>query len=204
MKKSSRKIMKKAYNCKTNNDIIQLYDKLGGDCQTVLLDGGYDAPNSISVAMNKVIDKNSLILDVGCGTGLLAEYLKIHGFYNIEGMDVLESMVNICKRKKLYKNVICQDARKSQDELNEKYDVVVGCGMFTVAHLNPKYLINLFNWIKKGGVMIASCTEPVINIFEREVLKIDRLICEDVICKEKMTLNYENGYSYKIYFLRKK
>lgn len=203
MKKTSKDVMQKAYNCKTNDESIQLYNELGSRCQEVLLDGGYDAPNSIAVVMNTIVDKDSLILDVGCGTGLLAEYLRIHGFYNIHGMDALENMVSICRRKKLYKKVINQDARNIQAELNERYDVVVGCGMFTIAHLNPKYLINLFNWLKDDGLLIASCTNPIINDFERQISKIDRLSYEDIIEKEKMTPNYKKGYSYKIYLLRK-
>ena len=49
--------------------------------------------------------KDCEIIDIGCGTGLVAEKLISLGFSNITGLDVSSKMIAIAKRKGIYKKL---------------------------------------------------------------------------------------------------
>lgn len=206
MKEESFKIMKEAYQCKNNEETLKMYDRIASVCQEVLLDGGYDAPNSIASLVNKyVLNKTYTILDVGCGTGLVAEYLRIYGFNNIHGLDALNKMIQICSSKKLYKKLyklkIGQDKKEA---LNKKYKTVIGCGIFTKSHINPKYFEDLLYWVETKGLLVISVTDPVLKEIDEKIRKFkNEVSIVEKIHKESMTTNYKEGYSYKIFILEK-
>ena len=61
------------------------------------------------------------ILDAGCGTGLLLDYIDIPP-ENYVGWDISEEMVSIAQCKHPHHKFVCRDITASSEE---KYDVVV-------------------------------------------------------------------------------
>lgn len=52
---------------------------------------GYKAPLwAVDYLLHLKLDKNVRILDVCCGTGLVARYAKEHGYINIDALDSSE------------------------------------------------------------------------------------------------------------------
>ncbi len=66
---------------------------------------GYAYPRELKkILIDKIrINKNAKILDAGCGTGYVAETLKDLNFSNIVGLDYSQDMLNVAKKKKIYK-----------------------------------------------------------------------------------------------------
>ena len=59
-----------------------------------MVDWNYTAPQeTVSVMKKYVFNKNSKILDAGCGTGLVGIELKKYGYTNIEGVDFSQNML---------------------------------------------------------------------------------------------------------------
>ena len=87
--------------------------------------------------------KNSKILDFGCGTGYLYEFLKkkykFQGKYT--GYDISSEMIKLAKKK--YTNARFEKKDIFQKSINEKFDYIIINGTF-----NYKFNNN-FNWIKK-------------------------------------------------------
>jgi SAM-dependent methyltransferase len=71
------------------------------------------------------------ILDVGCGTGLLKEYLDREGLGHVRytGVDIVEGMVELCRRK--FPGAAFQHVRRA-DEVAGTFDVVLLSGTFNI------------------------------------------------------------------------
>lgn len=50
-------------------------------------------------------DKNSEIIDIGCGTGLSGQETILKGFDNIDGSDFSKKMLEQAKLKKIYRSL---------------------------------------------------------------------------------------------------
>lgn len=70
------------------------------------------------------IKKDSKILDLGAGTGLVTEGIVKEGYNNITLADISEEELKIAKNKDLLKNAKCQTIDLTKDEIIGKFDVV--------------------------------------------------------------------------------
>jgi SAM-dependent methyltransferase len=71
------------------------------------------------------------ILDVGCGTGLLKEYLDREGLSAVRytGVDIVEGMVDLCRRK--FPAAAFHHVQRA-DEVEGTFDVVLLSGTFNI------------------------------------------------------------------------
>ena len=84
--------------------------------------GYYPMPKCFVNVLPK--EKHAKILDIGCGFGFTLQDLKNLGYTNIRGVDILQSVVEYCKKKGLEVEKIgdiIRYSRKSKD----KYDLVI-------------------------------------------------------------------------------
>lgn len=44
-------------------------------------------------------DKDARLIDIGCGAGLLLNYLLKKGYFNLEGIDILPGQIEFAKEK---------------------------------------------------------------------------------------------------------
>ena len=60
-----------------------------------MIDWNYTGPKETAAAFNKYQqNKDALILDAGCGTGLVAQELEKFGFNNFHGIDLSQDLLN--------------------------------------------------------------------------------------------------------------
>ena len=77
--------------------------------------------------------KGKSILDVGCGTGSLLEYLILKGIeVSYTGVDILESMIEVAINKFPDGNFICTDIFKQNYFKKKSFDVVFSSGIFNL------------------------------------------------------------------------
>lgn len=120
------------------------------------------------------IKKDDLILDAGCGIGILALAFRLLG-YNIEGVDkyVFKSgndffFGDLAKLRQIWLehglNIIDKDILA--DEIGKKYSVVISIA--TLEHQkNVKLFLNkLLNYLEKGGFIYID-TPNVANLLNR-------------------------------------
>ena len=74
---------------------------------------------NLKKALN-IIDKDSKILDVGCGFGSKIEFLNTLGFLNITGVEINQETVKSCQNKGL--NVY---HTSSFEKLDTQYDLIL-------------------------------------------------------------------------------
>ncbi|XP_077448232.1 methyltransferase-like protein 27 isoform X2 [Stigmatopora argus] len=92
------------------------------------------------------------VLDVACGTGMVAKMMKKEGFQHFVGVDGSEGMLQRARQSGLYRDV--KKALIGDGPLpvaSDEYDVVVITGALSSSHLPPKVIRELCRVAKAGG-----------------------------------------------------
>ena len=90
--------------------------------------------------ISKLIDKNSHVLDVGCGDGVLMEFLVKEKKVNIRGIEISKAKVQNCIAKGL--TIIEGNAEEDLKQFPDKsFDYVI-LSQTLQAFLNPEKVIN--------------------------------------------------------------
>lgn len=107
------------------------------------------------------------LLDVGCGTGNLLEYINSKGIeLSYTGVDILEKMIEKAKSKRLNAEFIKVDIFKNTIFKDQSFDVIYSSGIFNLNLGNNKdFLINalkLFMRLSSDTVVfnLLHCNSP--------------------------------------------
>ena len=99
----------------------------------------------------ELIEKEKKVLDVGCGDGILMEFLKNNKNTNIRGLEISKSKVQECIAKGL--TVIEGNAEKDLAQFPDKsFDYVV-LSQTLQAFLNPELVINELLRVGKKAIV---------------------------------------------------
>lgn len=96
------------------------------------------------------------VLDVGAGTGLVAEGLGSAGIEPIYAVDLSEEMLAVAARKGLYRALIAADVTGPVDLPGTPYAGIVSAGTFTLGHLGPDALLPIFELAAPGALFVIS------------------------------------------------
>ena len=151
------------YKIKTTEELLKYYqnwtdkNKYNKD----MVDWKYTAPKeTVSVLSKYALNKNSKILDAGCGTGLVGIELKKYGYSNIEGVDFSQSMLDLVPQN-IYKKIEKIDLNKPLKFKNNIYDVVMCVGTFTYGHVKPHALNEIIRVTKSKGIICFTVNEGI-------------------------------------------
>ena len=170
--------LESAYDLKSPKDNIELYSVWA---ETYDMDFINEMQYKLhfSVADEFILNGGAgLVLDVGAGTGALAQALLKKGKFSIEATDISEEMQKIAKSKKIYKRSFLSDLTKEIPVDNSFYDGVVSSGTFTHGHVGPSSIGELVRVTKPGGLITISINEKhwIAFDFESEVEKLNKYI----------------------------
>lgn len=98
------------------------------------------------------------LLDVGCGTGNLLEYIQSRGIHvKYTGVDILDKMIKKAKKKNLGADFLHVDIFKENRFEDHSFDVIYASGIFNLnLGNNREFLINaldLFLRLSSGAVV---------------------------------------------------
>ena len=170
--------LESAYDLKSPKDNIELYSVWA---ETYDMDFINEMQYKLhfSVADEFILNGGEgLVLDVGAGTGALAQALLQKGKFSIEATDISEEMLKIAKSKNIYKRSFLSDLTKEIPVDNSFYDGVVSSGTFTHGHVGPSSIGELVRVTKPGGLITISINEKhwIAFDFESEVEKLNKYI----------------------------
>ncbi|MDP4093120.1 MAG: methyltransferase domain-containing protein [Bacillota bacterium] len=95
------------------------------------------------ILSNSVDLRRRKLLDVGCGTGNLAEFILNRNIdIKYTGIDILEDMISLAKRKNLKADFYCMDIFKSNPFFEGSFDVVYSSGIFNLDLGNNKSFLS--------------------------------------------------------------
>lgn len=106
--------------------------------------------------------EHSVILDAGCGTGELLEYVSKKGYKFMYGVDLSKDMIIFCQEK-------IPNCRVKEGDLliPMTYDKATFHQIFltgdTIYHVDDKLklLYNLYNWLVPNGYLILHLYDPI-------------------------------------------
>ena len=126
-----------------------------------MVDWNYTAPQeTVSVLKKYALNKNSKILDAGCGTGLVGIELKKYRYLKIEEVDFSQSMLDLVPQN-IYKKIEKIDLNKPLKFKNNIYDVVMCVGTFTYGHVKPHALDEIIRITKNKGLICFTINEGI-------------------------------------------
>ena len=147
-----------AYGVETPDDSRDLYARWASTYESgFIADNGYVYHLGVAGAFAGVATaSDGPVLDVGCGTGLVGEYLAAHGFSAIDGLDFSPQMLAVAAQKALYRELIKANLNGDLDLPDQIYDAAISCGTFTHGHVGAGALDEILRLLKPGGVF--ACT----------------------------------------------
>ncbi len=121
---------------------------------------GYIAPREIAGVLKTAISPDAEILDIGAGTGLVAENLR---GLTVDALDITPEMLNVARAKGLYRNLVQGDLTKMLDIADASYDAVISCGTFTHGHVGPECFPELLRITRPGALFVCGTIAPVLD-----------------------------------------
>ena len=186
---SSKKGLNDAYSVKTPEDNIKLYKVWASSYDDDFAKkNDYRSPVLISNYYDKYSNKNDVpVLDVGAGTGLIAEVMNKKNTIDIDAIDISPEMLESAKSKNCYKKLIEADLTKNLDIDNNYYGAIVSAGTFTHGHIGPNALDELLRVTKPSGLFVITIHSKVYvnQNFEQKFQDINEQITDLTFHEEK-------------------
>ena len=145
----------KVLNAKSLKDISEAYGVWAKTYDQDLLENfGYQAPaRSVELLLKYLPIEEAIVLDAGCGTGLVGQLLSKVRKFRIDGADYSQSMLGEAQAKGCYRALHQVDLNQPLQTAAGTYDAVICIGTFTLGHVQPEALREMVRVTKSGGVI---------------------------------------------------
>ena len=151
------------YKLKTTEEVMKYYDEWGekDKYNKDMLQWNYTGPEECVETLSRYQkNKDILIFDAGCGTGLVGIKLKRNGFINFHGADLSQTLLDSIP-KDLYQKLEKADLNKPIQIESNLYDVIMCVGTFTFGHVKPIALDEFVRITKPGGLICFTINEGI-------------------------------------------
>ncbi|MDA7572912.1 class I SAM-dependent methyltransferase [Candidatus Pelagibacter sp.] len=151
------------YKLKTTKEVMDFYDEWGNEDKynKDMVDWDYSGPKeTVSIFKKYAENKDMLIFDAGCGTGLVGKELQKFGYNNFHGADLSKTLLNTIP-KNLYKKLDKVDLNQPIKISDNYYDAVMCVGTFTYAHVKADALDEFVRITKNEGLICFTINEGI-------------------------------------------
>lgn len=121
---------------------------------------GFVAPRRIAELYLAEAQGDVPILDIGAGTGLVAEHLCGE---TTDAFDITPQMLEVARKKGIYRTLIEGDLLAPLDLPDDTYGGVISCGTFTHGHVGPDCLPELLRVTRSGGLFVCGTIPKVFD-----------------------------------------
>lgn len=172
---------------KKSDDVAKYYDNWANDYNETLADWHYDAPEQIASMLRSKLSPKSVILDVGCGTGLSGKALYTAGFASIDGIDVSRRSLEIAGTSGVYRTLREMDLNRLPISIpDSEYDGLACVGVLTYLTDSIGTLREFSRIVRSGGVV--ALTQRSDLFLEREFQNVlEGLLNEGLITKTRIS-----------------
>lgn len=190
------------YEAETSEDLAEAYSKwcalYDRDTLKVM---GYVGPQTAAAMLDAYLDsKKSRVLDAGCGTGLVGEFLHSFGYNQIDAMDYSTDMLGEAEKKCVYNRLIQADMNDKLNIPDDYYDATICVGTFTYAHVGPRAFEELVRvtrpdgyicfTIRDGAYQEYNYREKMLALEAEEQWELQELWEKDYLVNESVTAKF--------------
>lgn len=149
-----------AYDIHGPEDARRLYDDWAETYDQSFGTGwGYVAPRRIAEIYRTEMGQDNLpVLDIGAGTGLVAEHL---GGLAVDGFDISPEMLAEAEKKGVYRQTLQGDLTAPLAIADQTYGGIICCGTFTHGHVGPECLPELLRITQPGALFVCGTIPAV-------------------------------------------
>ena len=140
--------------------IVEHYNDVSENYEKIYLTAGYHDPKKSAELTKEVIGDNAttaVVLDMGCGTGLVGQFLKEFGFQTIDGIDASAGMLEQARKKESYRELHDMFLGKPEtfpEHFHNKYDAITAVGILAEGHLDCSVFDEMLLALKQGGYAV--------------------------------------------------
>lgn len=145
------------YDAKAPDEVAALYDGWAEAYDADMARAGYRHPAiGLALLARHAPRGAGPVLDAGCGTGLLGDWLGILGFAPVEGLDLSEGMLAVARRKGAYAALHRLALGTALPFPDGHYAAVISTGVFTTGHVGAEGLPELVRIVRPGGAIVLT------------------------------------------------
>ena len=145
------------YDAKGPQEIAALYDKWAESYDDEMAKAAYRHPSvGLALLARHAPRGTGPVLDAGCGTGLLGDWLGILGFAPVEGLDLSEGMLAKARAKGAYAHLHQLALGGPLPFADGQFAAVISTGVFTTGHVGAEALPELLRITAPGGVIVLT------------------------------------------------
>src|SRR5699024_10024092 len=120
--------------------IKNYYDAWAQTYDDEIAASGYRAPAWVAEQAAALLpDKNAVVLDAGCGTGLTGQALQNKGYARLTGIDLSAQSLEIARAKQCYEQLQQQDLGHALPFTEDRFDAITCVGTLTYIN-NARHL----------------------------------------------------------------
>ena len=151
------------YKLNSKEKVLEYYDNWTKNSKfnQDMVNWKYLAPiNSIKLFKQYALNKHIKILDAGCGSGLVGIELNKEGYFNIDGVDFSQSMLDLIPPQ-IYKSIELVDLNEPLNFKDDSFDAIICVGTFTYGHVKAHALDEFIRVTKKNGYICFTVNEGI-------------------------------------------
>lgn len=145
------------YDAKAPAEIAALYDGWAASYDAEMAQAGYRHPSiGLALLARHAPRGTGPVLDAGCGTGLLGNWLGILGFAPVEGLDLSQGMLDAARAKGCYAALHRLALGEALPFADGQFAAVISTGVFTTGHVGAEGLPELVRVTRRGGPIVLT------------------------------------------------
>ena len=165
LENTPEQLLARAYALRGNDldETLKLYADWAETYDQTMLEGlAYCSPQRIATLAAVTESRRDVrVLDVGCGTGLLANSLRANGFDRVDGLDYSAPMLSVAQREGRIDKAFLRNLNEKLEIGAECYDILASTGTFTHGHVGAGCLPELLALLVPGGYLICTVHRDV-------------------------------------------
>ncbi|XP_053562312.1 methyltransferase-like protein 27 isoform X1 [Bombina bombina] len=170
-----RNVIASAHKDCTPAQKLQFYDHWAQEYEEDVSVLEYNAPRLAALALDSVCDahrESQLVLDVACGTGLVAQELQHHGFRLFHGLDGSPGMLQVAENKGLYQELKqCMLGQETLPSPSDRYDAVIIVGALSEGQVPVSVIPEMLRVTKPGGFICLTTRSNTSNLLYKTELE---------------------------------
>jgi predicted TPR repeat methyltransferase len=147
----------KVYGARAPDEVAAVYDAWATSYDAEMAAAGYRHPSIGTALLARHLPRGSgPILDAGCGTGLLGDWLGILGLGPVDGLDLSAGMLEVARAKGSYARLHHLALGQPLPFADGQFAGVISTGVFTTGHVGAEALPELIRITRPGGVLVLT------------------------------------------------